>query len=57
MTLTGWEIALLVAAAYVAIFSLVRIMRNRRNEITSEFHEQVLAEKKRLAGIKKKAKK
>ena len=57
MTLAGWEIALLMAAAYVAIYSLVRIMRNRREEITGELHEQVLEEKNRLASIEKKAKK
>ncbi len=43
----GWEVALLVAAGYVAVVSLVRLMIRRRNQMMTEFHEEVRKEKKR----------
>ena len=48
MTMNSWEIALLSAAAYVAIVTLVRLMRRRRDELIDQLAREVEAEKQRL---------
>jgi hypothetical protein len=37
----GWDIALLVAAGYVAVSALVRLMRHRRDQMLGELRRQV----------------
>jgi len=43
----GWDMALLVAAGYVAVMALVRLMIRRRDQMQAEFHEEVRKEKQR----------
>ncbi len=43
----GWSVALLVAAAYVAVSTLVRFMLARRNALVVELREQAAAEQRR----------
>ncbi len=43
----GWDVALLVAAGYVAVTALVRLMIRRRNQAVAEFHKQLAQEKQR----------
>lgn len=43
----GWSIALLLAAGYVAVMALVRIMLARRGTIVGELREQAAAEQRR----------
>ena len=45
----GWDLALLAAAAYLAVVSLVRLMIRRRDQLRDEFHREVKKEKKRRA--------
>jgi len=37
----GWDVALLVAAAYVAATALVRLMLRRRDQMLGELRRQV----------------
>jgi hypothetical protein len=41
----GWNLTLLVAAAYVAVVALVRLMLGRRNQLLDEFRREVAKEK------------
>ena len=34
-----WDIMLLLAAGYVSVVALVRLMANRRNELIEESHD------------------
>jgi CHASE2 domain-containing sensor protein len=43
----GWNLALLVVAAYVAIATLVRLMLSRRNQLVDEFRRDVAKEKEK----------
>ncbi len=43
----GWDLALLAVAGYVAVMTLVRLMRRRRDAVLQQFREQVEAEQKR----------
>ncbi|MBN2477464.1 MAG: hypothetical protein JXB62_22855 [Pirellulales bacterium] len=43
----GWDVALLMVAAYVATMTLVRLMVRRRNQLLAKFREEVKIEKKR----------
>jgi hypothetical protein len=45
--MNGWDVALLVAAGYVAVTALVRLMLRRRNEMVDQFRQRMKAEKKR----------
>ena len=45
--MNAWDVAVLVAAAYVAAMALVRLMIRRRDRMLEEFREQLEAEKKR----------
>jgi len=49
MQMTGWDIAILVIAAYVAIMLLVRLMRKRSAVIEATFRKKLEEEKVRLA--------
>ena len=44
--LTRWDLALLAVAAYVAVMSLVRLMRARRDQLIADVQRQVKAHKK-----------
>ena len=43
----GWDVALLVAAGYVAVTALVRLMIRRRNQAVAEFRKQLAQERQR----------
>ncbi|HYO26111.1 MAG TPA: hypothetical protein VEQ85_14305 [Lacipirellulaceae bacterium] len=36
-----WDVFMAVAASYVAIASLVRLMANRRNELVAKIREEI----------------
>lgn len=44
-----WDAALLAIAAYVAVSSLVRLMRARREQLVAQFKHEVELEHARLA--------
>ncbi len=44
-----WEWGLLIAGTYVAVATLVRLMRNRREELLAELTRQAAEEQKRQA--------
>ena len=48
MSMNFWELALLSAAAYVAIVTLVRMMRRKRDDLVDELNEQAEEEQARL---------
>jgi heme exporter protein D len=37
----GWDVALLVAAGYLAVSALVRLMLRRRDQVLDDFRRQV----------------
>jgi hypothetical protein len=39
--MNGWDVALLVAAGYVAVTALVRLMLRRRNEMVDQFRQRM----------------
>ena len=43
----GWDVALLVAAGYLAVTALVRLMIRRRNQLVEHFRQDVKREKRR----------
>ncbi|HUT13907.1 MAG TPA: hypothetical protein VMY42_25685 [Thermoguttaceae bacterium] len=43
----GWDVALLVAAGYVAATALVRLMTRRRDQLLDEFHRELAKRKRR----------
>jgi len=45
--MTRTDIILLVIAAYVAVMTLVRLMRRRRDELVADVQRQVHAHRKR----------
>jgi len=36
-----WDVIVVLAAGYVAVMTLVRLMARRRNQALQQFHEQV----------------
>lgn len=52
----GWDLALLAIASYVAVTSLVRLMRERRDVLSADMRRQIEAEKRRLAAEERQAK-
>ena len=50
MTLQGWDVAILVIAAYISVVTLVRLMRARRDELIAQFQSQVGSEQRRKRG-------
>lgn len=52
----GWDLGLLVIASYVAVSSLVRLMRERRDVLAADMRRQLEAEKRRLAAEDRQAK-
>ncbi len=45
--LSGWDVAILGVAAYVAIVTLVRLMRQRRDEEVARLQVRVAQEQRR----------
>ena len=43
----GWDVALLVAAGYIAVTALVRLMIRRRDQLVEHFRRDVKKEKGR----------
>jgi hypothetical protein len=41
MQFDGWDVALLVAAVYIAVTALVRLMLRRRDQVLEELRRQV----------------
>lgn len=52
---SSWDLVLLVAAAYVAVTSLARLMQRHRDTVVAELQQQVELERRRQATDKKKA--
>ena len=48
MAMNFWEFALLAAAAYLAIVTLVRMMRQKRDTLINELTQEAEAEQQRL---------
>jgi len=46
-SMDGWDVALLVAAGYVAATALVRLMIRRRDQLLDEFHREMAKRKQR----------
>jgi len=42
----GWEIAIFVAAGYLAVMTLVRLMLNRHRQRLADFRAQYMAQQK-----------
>jgi heme exporter protein D len=42
----SWSVALLVAAGYLAVMGLVRMMLARRNQLLQDIQRQIAADKK-----------
>ena len=53
--LDTWDIVLLVIASYVAIVTLVRLMRQRRDELLAKLRSDFNTEKARLEAEKRHA--
>ena len=45
----GWDLALLLIAAYVAVLALVRLMIRRRNQVVEELVEESKLSKRRTS--------
>ena len=45
----GWNLVVLVIAAYLAIVTLIRLMRRRRDEVVVELQKEVETERQRVA--------
>lgn len=52
--MNGWDWALLVTGGYLALVTLVRLMRRRRDAVLEEISVQAAAEKRRQQAEKKK---
>ncbi len=46
----GWDLVLLVAAAYLAVTALVRLMLRRRSQVLDDLQRQVREQQDRQAG-------
>ncbi len=56
MNISGWDVAILTVAAYVAVTSLVRLMRGYRDRRIEEFREEYRQERQRQAILDARAK-
>jgi hypothetical protein len=56
MNLQGWEIGLLAGAAFVVLTALVRLMRQRRDQLTTELLHQAEEEHRHQQAEERKAK-
>jgi hypothetical protein len=55
--LDAWDVALYLAAGYVAVIALVRLMLNERARLTEKFRSEMLAERHRQAQAEQQRKK
>ncbi|NQU20050.1 MAG: hypothetical protein HQ567_02120 [Candidatus Nealsonbacteria bacterium] len=51
----GWDVALLVAAGYIAVTALVRLMIRRRDQLVEHFRRDVKKEKSRQRAERQRA--
>ena len=54
-TMTGWEIALFTAAAYIAVIAMVRLMRRHHERRQADLRQHIEQEKRRLKMEKRNA--
>jgi hypothetical protein len=55
--LDAWDIALYMAAGYVAVIALVRLMLHERDRLVQRFRTEMLAERQRQAAAERQRKK
>ena len=55
--LNAWDIALYMAAGYVAVIALVRLMLSERARLVEKFRSEMLAERQRQAAAERQRKK
>ena len=53
----AWDIALYLAAAYIAVVTVVRLMVNERARLVEQFRNELLAERERQASAERQRKK
>lgn len=54
--LTSWDIVLLIAAVYLAVLALVRLMARYRDQLVDDLRRQIEEEKRRTSARKKPSK-
>ena len=47
LNFSSWDVVILAVAAYISIATLVRLMRQRRDQVVNRLQIQVVAEQKR----------
>ena len=55
-SLDAWDIALCMAAGYVAVIALVRLMLQERDRLVQRFRSEMLAERERQAAAERQRK-
>ena len=45
--MNAWDVAILLVAAYIAVLTLVRLMRRRRDAVIAQLHTEVAAQQGR----------
>ncbi|MBN2024648.1 MAG: hypothetical protein JW809_17860 [Pirellulales bacterium] len=53
--MTGWDVALLAVAGYLALMALTRLMLRRRDAMLGEFREELHRERQRKRDEAKRA--
>ena len=53
----AWDIALYLAAAYIAVITVVRLMVSERARLVEQFRSELLAERERQASAERQRKK
>jgi hypothetical protein len=56
-SLDAWDIALYLAAGYVAVIAVVRLMLHERSRLVEKFRSEMLAERQRQAEAERHRKK
>ena len=51
----GWDLALLLVAAYFSVTLLVRLMRDRRDQLVDGLHKQIEEERRRQQMARRRA--
>lgn len=49
--LSGWNLLLLVVAAYIAVMTLVRLMRRRHEQLVAEIQQQIDARRQASSDV------
>jgi hypothetical protein len=55
--INSWDVALLAAASYIAVVSLVRLMNSHRDQLAAQLRAEMEAEQQRLKQIERSRKK